>query len=354
MQILRPACGRVQGGGRRAAGAARNGNAARSGSGLRVQVEGLLVDVAVEEEAGHAQCHAGVDRALDAECAGEAPCLAVAQGHVDEARIELADAHAFGHERGVLVRKVRVDGSEGVVARRVDQQQRRGAPQDAVRAVLLVGAPHAVERRQVAVGAGHDAAQPRPHERMAQLAGDRGEGVERVAGDQPQLCGAGDERERHLLAVAGRGGAVRRLDDAQQLVVRHGIGRESAVGAPDAAQEQHLIGCGQRAAVGGVDLLGRKVVVVHGIGRARRDAVAARDAAVGGGHGDRAVRCRLEYPRGANPGAAAATAAGGGVDGEDCGHMVSVVGFRRCGAAARGRSQNSRPVSPPSWGASPR
>ena len=58
---------------------------------------------------------------------------------------------------------------------------------------------------------------------MAQLAGDRGEGVERVAGDQPQLCAGPvtsvNDTCWRLLAV-GRGAPL--PDDAQQLVVRHG------------------------------------------------------------------------------------------------------------------------------------
>lgn len=69
---------------------------------------------------------------------------------------------------------------------------------------------------------------------MQQFACCRGEDADGEVGDAAQLFGLGDERERDLPGVRGRGGVACRFDDPLQGFVGYGARRQRAVRAPRA------------------------------------------------------------------------------------------------------------------------
>lgn len=68
----------------------------------------------------------------------------------DEARVDLADAEAFGHQRTVLVGKVGICGSETVRVWSVNEKQGFGFAQDEVVAFVVFG-NQPFESRQVVI-----------------------------------------------------------------------------------------------------------------------------------------------------------------------------------------------------------
>ena len=162
----------------------------------------------------------------------------------------------------------------------MDEQHRRRAPQHAV-AALGIFAPQAFEHRHIAINARHEAAQPRPHERMQQPLFECAENPERIFRDSAQLRRVGHQRIPQLAGIARRRGAVRRRNDAVQQLLRHGARRKCAVRPPHGQQQFHLLGRGHRAVIHRMHPLGRKLRMVHRPRGAGGHAMSAKDAVFG-------------------------------------------------------------------------
>ena len=175
----------------------------------------------------------------------------------DEARVDLADAEAFGHQRTVLVGKVGICGSETVRVWSVNEKQGFGFAQDEVVAFVVFG-NQPFESRQVVIKFRPQTFEYGFDERVFHFAGDSAKVssvkrmiLSRIAGSVMTV----KLTSWRLLAVGARWAASR-----IRSIASCGTGRsESARFERRALQrEQHLFGRGQPVAVDRMDFIGRK------------------------------------------------------------------------------------------------
>lgn len=107
----------------------------------------------------------------------------------DEARVDLADAEAFGHQRTVLVGKVGICGSETVRVWSVNEKQGFGFAQDEVVAFVVFG-NQPFESRQVVIKFRPQTFEYGFDERVFQFAGDSRESIQRETDDLSRIAGS--------------------------------------------------------------------------------------------------------------------------------------------------------------------
>ena len=159
----------------------------------------------------------------------------------------------------------------------MDEQHCRRTPQHTV-AALGIFAPEAFEDGDITVDARHDAAQPRPDQRIHQSFFQFPEHPEGVLGNPPQHRRVGHQRIAQLPGIAGRRGAVGGRNDAVQHLLRHGTFPEGAVRPPHSQQQLDLLGRRQRGVIDRMHPLGREHLVHDRPRGANGHAMPASDA----------------------------------------------------------------------------
>ena len=207
----------------------------------------------------------------------------------------------------------------------MDQQECRRPAQDQVVAAGIF-VPQVFEAGKIGVHLGEGHAEQGPENRVFELAHHRGERIDRETADPLERLGRGDQRESHLLLVAGRRSPMSCFHDPLQHFAGYRFAGEGAVRAPCPAEQHHLFGRRQVVSVEGMHPFGREAVVQDGARGTGGDALAAYDAAFGVVYPDGAVLGRAgEELCGTDPHAAFAADAGGGVDSDVCGHRLQVL-----------------------------
>lgn len=145
----------------------------------------------------------------------------------------------------------------------MDQQQCRRPAQDQVVAAGIF-VPQMFEAGKIGVHLGEGHAEQGPENRVFELAHHRGERIDRETADPLERLGRGDQRESHLLLVAGRRSPMGRFHDPLQHLAGYRFAGEGAVRAPCPAEQHHLFGRRQVVSVEGMHPFGREAVVQDG------------------------------------------------------------------------------------------
>ena len=134
------------------------------------------------------------------------------------------------------------------------------------------------QRAPVAAGALHQPADNGPHDRHFEQPQHPTAEAERIFDDEAQIGRGGQHGIAHLLEVAGRRGGVCGLQNAVDVVLRHGFVAQGTVRTACLDQEHQLFGRRQLRTVDGVHLFGRKLGMLYGCGRTCGCAMTADDA----------------------------------------------------------------------------